>query len=100
MFFLGWAEDMKDTSDRSTTCPWPKVRQQGIAGSAAPALRKVDFQGTEGEIFPQVFLGWEKKVPEKTIEPTRTMLISFFLFCGLEGSSFLGRCRGGWRHRK
>ena len=31
----------------------PKVRQQGIAGSAAPALRKVDLQGREGEIFPR-----------------------------------------------
>jgi len=79
-------------------CKTPKVRQQGIAGSAAPALRKVDFQGREGEFFPRKnlegFFVMGKKGAEKSALNYQKYVDFFLSFCGLEGSSFLGRCRG------
>lgn len=67
-------------------CKTPKVRQQGIAGSAAPALRKVDFQGREGEFFPRKnlegFFVMGKKGAEKSAlnyQKYVDFFLSFFL---------------------
>ena len=99
-FFFGWAEDMKDTSDRSTTCPAkpPRFDSRALRAPRHRRCGRWTFRGGRENFFRgktwRVFLWWEKKVRKKSALNYQKYVDFFLSFCGLEGSSFLGRCRG------